>query len=53
MTQMVQEEIQKLKELNPHLTVYLKNMKKKLNCRTKFELIALVVESDFLKNIDF
>lgn len=31
---------------------YLKNMKTKLGCRTKFELIELVLESDFLKNID-
>ena len=29
---------------------YLKNMKKKLNCRTKYELIELVLQSDFLDN---
>lgn len=32
---------------------YLKNMKAKLGCRTKFELVELVADSDFLKNIDF
>ena len=31
---------------------YLKNMKKKLNCRTKFELIDLVRCSDFQNNIN-
>jgi len=28
-------------------------MKKKLGCGTKFELIDLVAESDFAKNVDF
>jgi len=28
---------------------YLKNMKAKLGCRTKFELVELVLESDFLR----
>ena len=32
---------------------YLKNMKTKLGCRTKFELIDLVINSDFMKNVDF
>ena len=38
-----------------HRTVefYVKKMKKKLNCNTKYELIALVVDSDFLQNVDF
>lgn len=33
-----------------HRTVefYVKNMKRKLNCNTKYELIALVVDTDFL-----
>ena len=29
---------------------YVKNMKAKLNCRTKPKLIELVLQSDFLKN---
>jgi DNA-binding CsgD family transcriptional regulator len=38
-----------------HRTVefYVKNMKKKLNCKTKYELIAIIVDTDFLQNIDF
>jgi DNA-binding CsgD family transcriptional regulator len=32
---------------------YVKNMYKKLNCRTKIELIDLVMQSDFLNSIDF
>ena len=32
---------------------YIQNMKKKLNCQTKFELLDLVVESDFSDNVDF
>ena len=32
---------------------YLKNMKSKLGCRTKFELVDLVYASEFTKNIDF
>ena len=32
---------------------YVKNMKSKLGCRTKFELIDMVYASDFLKNVDF
>lgn len=31
---------------------YLKNMKTKLGCRTKFELIELVLDSDFLQDIN-
>lgn len=29
---------------------YVKNIKKKVGCRTKFELIEIVIESDFLNN---
>lgn len=32
---------------------YIKNMKTKLGCRTKFELIDLVHASEFIKNVDF
>ena len=32
---------------------YVNNMRKKLSCHTKFELIDLVMHSDFLSNIDF
>ena len=32
---------------------YVKKMKKKLECGTKFELIDKVAETDFLKNVDF
>jgi len=31
---------------------YVKNMKKKLKCRTKFELIENVLDSDFQRNIE-
>jgi DNA-binding CsgD family transcriptional regulator len=29
---------------------YMKNVKRKVGCRTKFELIELVIDSDFLNN---
>jgi len=32
---------------------YVKNMKSKLGCRTKFELVDLVYASEFMKNVDF
>lgn len=32
---------------------YIKNMKTKIGCRTKFELIDLVYASEFMKGIDF
>jgi len=32
---------------------YIENMKKKLKCRTKFELVDLVMDSDFLSGVDF
>ena len=43
-----------LLKLSPRtVEYYLKNMKAKLRCRTKFELIDRVYESDFMKNVDF
>jgi len=32
---------------------YLKNMKGKLNCKTKYELVDTVLTSDFLQGVDF
>jgi DNA-binding CsgD family transcriptional regulator len=32
---------------------YVKNMKAKIGCRTKFELIDLVYASEFMKSMDF
>jgi Response regulator containing a CheY-like receiver domain and an HTH DNA-binding domain len=32
---------------------YIKNMKNKVGCRTKFELVELVYASDFINNLDF
>ena len=32
---------------------YVKNIKKKLGCRTKSELIQRIYNSDFMKNVDF
>ena len=41
-------------QLSPRsVEFYIRNMKKKLGCGTKFELIDLVAESDFAKNVDF
>jgi len=46
--------VAKLLSLSPRtVEFYLKNMKRKLNCNTKFELIDLVAKSEFLDNIDF
>lgn len=46
--------VAKLLQLSPRtVEYYVKNMKAKIGCRTKFELIDLVHDSDFLKNIDF
>jgi len=42
--------IAKILGLSPRtVEYYIRIMKKKLNCRTKFELIDLVAESDFMK----
>lgn len=41
-------------KLSPRtIEFYLKNMKAKIGCRTKFELVELVIESNFLQNVDF
>ncbi len=32
---------------------YIKNMKIKLSCHTKYELIQAIQRSDFIKNLDF
>jgi DNA-binding CsgD family transcriptional regulator len=46
--------IGKLLNLSPRtVEYYLKNVKKKLECRTKFELIDRILRSEFLKNVDF
>lgn len=39
-------------QLSPRtIEFYLKNMKNKIGCRTKFELIEQILESDFLLNL--
>ncbi|MCK4608694.1 MAG: helix-turn-helix transcriptional regulator [Gammaproteobacteria bacterium] len=39
--------------LSKHSVVfYIRNMLRKLNCKTKEELVALILQSDFLKNLD-
>jgi DNA-binding CsgD family transcriptional regulator len=44
----------KLLGLSPRtVEFYVANMKNKVNCRTKFELVELVMDSDFLGGIDF
>jgi DNA-binding CsgD family transcriptional regulator len=40
-------------QLSPRtVEFYLKNMKRKLNCQTKSELIGKIVETDFMKLVD-
>jgi DNA-binding CsgD family transcriptional regulator len=39
-------------QLSPRtIEFYVKNMKKKVGCKTKYQLIDIVLASDFLKNI--
>lgn len=46
--------VAKLLGLSPRtVEFYVVNMKNKVNCRTKFELVDLVMDSDFLGGVDF
>ncbi len=46
--------VAKLLGLSPRtVEFYVVNMKNKVNCRTKFELVELVMDSDFLGGVDF
>ena len=47
-------QVAKRLKLSPRtVEYYIKNMKLKLSCRTKADLIEMVLVSDFLKNVDF
>jgi DNA-binding CsgD family transcriptional regulator len=46
--------VARILKLSPRtVEYYIKNMKSKLGCRTKFELVDLVYASDFMNNVDF
>jgi DNA-binding CsgD family transcriptional regulator len=46
--------IAKVLDLSPRtVEFYLKNVKRKLECRTKFELVDRILRSEFLNNVDF
>lgn len=47
-------EMARVLKLSPRtIEYYTKNMKIKLGCRTKYNLIKIIEKSDFIKNLDF